>query len=153
MEIRVSFCLTMLACFVMFGCTTSHQVSRADTDPKQPLDLRAPHLVLTNQVAWQSGRSAAERDIAHDVSVCAGFGSPIWIYKDWQELLLQKYGIKVCWVDVDHADNQTLEYWRGYNDLACSELEQRFGTNFMQQTVLEAFTNYMREAKLQVLRQ
>jgi hypothetical protein len=94
---------------------------------------------------YQTGRRDAKRGIAQGVLAPADFGSPVWIYKDWQELLQQKYGIKIRWSDADRNDTEALDYFKGYNEVEYAEIEKRFGTNFGQRTLTEAISNHMRD--------
>jgi hypothetical protein len=111
---RIIFAVT-LACLFMCGCVSPHQMGCTD----------------------------AKRDIARGVLISAAFGKPIWIYKDWEDLLRQKYRIEVKWIDVDHANRRVLDYWTGYNEMAVAEFEQRYGTSFIEQTITNAVAIYM----------
>ena len=92
----------------------------------------------------ETGRRDAQRDVSHGVLALEIFGSPRDAHREYEyeRLLKYKYGISTRHVATNVVPIQVLDHCMGYNEVARTAIEQKYGTNFFHQAQAEARASY-----------
>lgn len=86
----------------------------------------------------QEGQKDAREDIKAGTLKLKTLGLPAKWFREWQEILLQGYGVRVEMVDGCVVSDEEMDYAEGYNSISEAEIKSRFGANIFEKTKKKA---------------
>ncbi|MEY2507700.1 MAG: hypothetical protein QOH01_2029 [Verrucomicrobiota bacterium] len=129
---RTSSLLAAAALVAASCCDTSRAQARADA-PKPPSQLGAAGLRT-----FYKGQADARRDIARGrlfIQSTGSFNAPSAAY---EKLLRRRYKIRVEIISTDEISDEAFGYLQGYNSIALTEIERRYGKGVLDRAFTES---------------